>query len=150
MKYSVAIFLLLFFIASCHKNCHHAGSLCDEPNLGIGECITDSNQLKPLIIGKWNWTQTMAGWTMEKTNPCTESRQRSYVFEADGTARYFENDTLKGTGYYYFWNNSGSKITVRDSAYTFGTSGWIKVCGSYLVIDEMPVDGNKETFVRAQ
>ena len=41
MKYAATILLLLFLFSSCHKNCYQNGSLCNEPDLGIGECITD-------------------------------------------------------------------------------------------------------------
>lgn len=154
------IFLALLFAAvlsSCKKECHRyeTPDLCAEPEIGIGDCITDSNQLKALIPGKWNWTQTLTwNWQENKDNPCTKNLNYTYEFLNNGKVNVYVDNTYSGTSNYTFVQSWTSEISITDTA-TFAVHpeihnarGAVRFCGNYLIIDNSPVDGPKITFVR--
>ena len=145
------IFLFLFLalaISSCCKKKEATPNLCVEPNLTTGTCITDSNQIKTLILGKWNWTQSINSWTQAKTNPCTDTIYRAYEFLNNGEVKYSENGNYKSTGTYHFYSGSGFTIEAHDAPSLFWLNGWVSVCNSYLIIDDSPVDGPKDIFLK--
>lgn len=149
-----AIFLLL--IASCCKEKDTVYNLCSEPELGMGDCITDSNQVKALLLGQWNWTQTVSeAWTTYKRNPCTDSINYSYHFLPNGRVNVFENGNYTSTARYTFMQNWESQIAISDTftgathPMIYNLSGGVRICGNYLIIDNSPVDGPKLIFRRA-
>lgn len=151
MKQLVLFLLLSFVLTSCCKKELHIQNLCAEPNIISNTCTSDSNQIKILILGKWNWTQSINSWTQAKTNPCTDSINYSYEFISNGTIKYFENGSYKYPGVYSFSPNQGISIQVfEDSAAHFRESGWVSICNNSLIIDDSPVDGPKDIFLRAE
>jgi hypothetical protein len=149
MTKQIFLFLLLAFtISSCCKKKEATPNLCAEPAIENSTCTTDSNQIKLAIIGKWSWTQSISSWTMQKTNPCTDTINRSYEFLSNGEVKYSENGSYKSTGNYHFESGSGFQISAHDASSNFWLSGWVSICNNYLIIDDSPVDGAKMTFVK--
>ena len=151
------IFLLLSFsllISSCKKDCHHTPNLCKEPEIGMGDCITDSNQLKTLLLGKWNWTQSVSSWTTVKANPCTDSLNYTYEFLSNKDVNVFVNGNYSSTSHYAFVQTWTSEIDIHsDSTFTehpgiYTANGAVRLCGTYLIIDNSPVDGPMHIFVK--
>lgn len=146
----ISLFLILAIsISSCCKKESINQTFCGEPTIVDSTCTLDSNQIKAQIIGKWNWTQSISSWTMQKTNPCTDSINRQYEFQTNGTVKYSENGTYKSTGTYFFESSSGFKIRANDTPSTFWLNGWVSICDNYLIIDDSPVDGPKDIYVKA-
>lgn len=146
---NLLFFSILLLIAACKKDCHNNVNLCIEPDLGMGDCITDSNQVKQFIFGKWNWTQTET-WGM-KRNPCTDTLNYTYDFIGNGQVRVFVNGTLASVAKYEFSQNWVSWISISDTTATahseiFNAGGGVRLCGIYLIIDNSPVDGPKLIF----
>src|SRR4051812_35585023 len=98
--------LVLLLVSACKKE-RQVRSLCDEPAINNNNCITDSNQVKSVIVGRWDWTQSINSWTQGKTNPCTDTLNQGYEFFADGSVKYFENNVYITTGTYQFTTSSG-------------------------------------------
>lgn len=146
--------LVLFLIASCKKECRHNSDLCAEPEIGMGDCITDSNYVKPLILGKWNWTQTVSSWTMAKANPCTDTLNYTYEFLSGGDVKVFVNGNYSSTSQYTFVQTWTSEIEIsNDSTFTtypgiYSAQGSVRLCGNYFIIDNSPVDGPMHIFLK--
>ncbi|MFN8322014.1 MAG: hypothetical protein U0T74_05100 [Chitinophagales bacterium] len=147
--------LFLLALASCCKEKDALYDLCTEPEIGNGDCITDSNQVKPLLLGKWNWTQTVSeAWTTYKKNPCSDSIYYSYEFLPLGRVNIFENGQFTSTANYAFVQNWESQIIITDTFFNpnhpmiYNFSGGVSICGKYLIIDDSPVDGPKLIFRR--
>lgn len=150
IKTYIVTLLLPLLLNACCKHEKLAQDLCVEPVIGMGDCITDTNYVKPLILGKWNWTQSINSWTQEKTNPCTNQKNYSYEFNGNGTLKYYENGNYKYSGVFSFSQNQGISIQLfYNSSYHPNESGWVSVCGNYLIIDDSPVDGPKSIFLKA-
>lgn len=153
MKTFLFFLALLMGISSCKKEKQQ--NLCDEPALSGNSCVTDSSQIKILVLGKWNWTKQevygISGYT--SSNPCTANINYAYEFFADGTVKYYENGNLLQTNTYHFDNNSNFRILVNPMcvgcAEHSSAMGWVSICNGYLVIDNSPVDGPKDIFERA-
>ena len=125
--------------------------LCAEPVVNAATtCVYDSNQIKALILGKWHFTQSVSSWTQQKTNPCTDSLYRSYEFLAGGAVKYFENGNYISTGSYTFTQGYAYSLSASDSAGRFHLGGPISICDNYLVIDDSPVDGPRDIFIKAE
>lgn len=156
MKNILPLLLTIVFISSCKKECHHTTTpnLCAEPEIGIGDCITDSNYVKPLILGKWNWTQTLI-WSREenKENPCTKNLNYTYEFLNNGKVKVYGDSISPMTCDYIFlqtWTSEISIIAPVLAVYQiYNARGAVRICGNYLIIDNSPVDGPKITFLRA-
>lgn len=154
MKNLLLLVIIIAGISSCHKKCHrqNPSDLCVEPQIGIGDCITDSNQLKTLILGKWNWTQTSVWGQVE--NPCTKNLNYTYEFLNDGKVKVYLNGSYSVTANYDFRQNWTSEIWIIDTTTAsihpeiYNAHGAVHLCGNYLVIDNSPVDGPKITFLR--
>lgn len=94
-------------ITSCCKEKDTVYNLCSEPELGMGDCITDSNQVKPLLLGQWNWTQTVSeAWTTYKRLGIY-SINYSYHFLPNGRVNVFENGNFTSTARYTFMAELG-------------------------------------------
>jgi hypothetical protein len=149
MKHIILFLLLALALFSCHKKEAVQQDLCAEPALG-NTCVTDTTRLKSLIVGKWHWTQSISSWTMQKTNPCTDTINRSYEFLTGNQVKYFENGVYVSTGTYQFNNGYTYSLYVNIPQPHFGFSGGVTICDNYLVVDDSPVDGPKMIFVRAE
>ncbi len=152
-----SVFLSLFallMVASCKKECHHATNLCAEPEIGMGDCITDSTYVKPLILGKWNWTQTVNSWATTKSNPCTDSLNYTYEFLSNKDVKVYLNGSHSSTSHYGFVQTWTSEIAIsNDSTFSehpgiYTAQGAVRLCGNYLIIDNSPVDGPKSIFLK--
>ena len=149
MKHYTLLLLLLMMMAACKKEkCDR--TLCDEPAIDNSSCTSDSLQCTLLILGKWDWTQTIGSWTLATFNPCTDSVHRSYEFLNNGSVLYYENDQLLSNGTYSFSNSSGLMLNAQDSLVTFALGGWVSICDDYLVVDASPVDGAKVTLMKQE
>lgn len=154
MKNIVALLIVILFISSCcKKETKTIQSLCAEPEIGMGDCITDSNYVKPLLLGKWNWTQTISSWTQAKTNPCTDTFNYAYEFLGNGNLKVYENGIFTSNAHYTFYQSYESGISITDTFTSshpeaHGAIGGVRICGNYLIIDNSPVDGPKIIFVR--
>lgn len=142
--------LLIVSMASCHKDCNKP-TLCDEPIIGNGDCITDSNQLKSLILGKWNWTQTQT-WGLTE-NPCTKNLNYSYQFLNNGDVVVFKDGGYWGTSKYSFGHTWVDEISIESDSVNQTSNfhiagGAVRLCGNYLIIDNSPVDGPMIIFVK--
>ena len=153
------IFLFLFLafaVSSCCKKNEAAPNLCAEPEIGMGDCITDSNHLKTLILGKWNWTQTKSeAWVTYKANPCTDTFNISFNFQNNNSITIFEKGSQTSTGTYTFFQNYTSSISITDTTPSshpqlHELSGAVRICGKYLIIDNSPIDGPMQIFLRAE
>jgi hypothetical protein len=141
--------LLAFRVAKKRKLLHKTFGA--EPVVNAATtCVYDSNQIKALILGKWHFTQSVSSWTQQKTNPCTDSLYRSYEFLAGGAVKYFENGNYISTGSYTFTQGYAYSLSASDSALRFSLGGPISICNNYLVIDDSPVDGPRDIFVKAE
>ena len=156
MKQIFLFLFLAFAISSCCKKKEATPNLCVEPQIGIGDCITDSNQLKNLIIGKWNWTQTKSeAWVVYKENPCTDTFNLALDFQNNNLVRIFENGNYTSTGTYTFFQNYTSSISIIDTLPSshpqlHQLTGAARICGNYLIIDNSPVDGPIQIFLKAE
>lgn len=159
MKIFIPFLLIFVSVSSCEKECYRKPippqDLCADPQIGIGDCITDSNQLKTLILGKWHWTQTLT-WNRQenKANPCTKNLNYTYEFLTDGKVNVYVDSVYSATSHYSFVQSWTSEILIRGTTMTeypeiYNASGAVRLCGNYLIIDNSPVDGPKITFLRA-
>ena len=155
MTKQIFLFLFLaFIISSCCKKKEATPNLCAEPEIGMGDCITDSNYVKPLLLGKWNWTQSISSWTSTKTNPCTDSLNYTYEFLSNKDVKVFVNGNYSYTSHYAFVQTYTSEIDIHsDSIFTehpgiYSANGAVRLCGNYLIIDNSPVDGPMHIFVK--
>ncbi len=153
MKNFLLLALIVATVSSCNKKCHHQNSdLCAEPEIGIGDCITDSNVLKTALLGKWNWTQASVWGRVE--NPCIKSLNYTYEFLTDGKVKVYLNGSYSATANYTFGHVWTSVISITDTTTAsihpeiYNTHGAVRLCGNYLIIDNSPVDGPKNTFLR--
>lgn len=152
MKQALLFLLLSLAVFSCSKkNENKTQDLCAEPVVNAANtCVYDSNQIKALILGKWHFTQSVSSWTQQKTNPCTDSLYRSYEFLSGGLVKYFENGAYITTGQYTFTQGYAFSLNAGDSAMRFMLGGPVSICNNYLVVDNSPVDGPRDIFVKAE
>src|ERR1043165_1034707 len=136
MKQIIILFSLIVILLSACKKERQAHNLCDEPNINSNNCLTDTNQVKTAILGRWDWTQSINSWTQAKTNPCTDTINRGYEFFADGTVKYFENNSYVTTGTYQFSVSQGMTIHAYNPTLNFALAGWVSVCDDYLIVDD--------------
>lgn len=143
-------FLILstLLFSACKKEKQAQQNLCDAPAINNNNCITDSNQLRAQIIGRWDWTRSISGWVTVETTPCTDSIYRSYDFLSNGTIQYFENGNYVSSGSYSIYQSWGLMLNAHDSASTFWLDGVVSICDGYLVVDNQPVDGPKVILAR--
>ena len=156
MKRLLPLLLVIVLVSACKKECHHTTTpdLCADPQIGDGDCITEPEQLKTLLLGKWNWTQTLTwGWAENKANPCTKNLNYTYEFLNNGNVKVYVDGNYSATSKYDFVQSWTSEISITDTTMSthpeiYNARGAVRLCGNYLVIDNSPVDGPKITFLR--
>lgn len=158
MKNILPLLLVLLLASSCKKKCDHNNitpDLCADPRIGDGDCVTNPEQLKTFMLGKWNWTQTLTwGWEENKQNPCTKNLNYTYEFLNDGNVKVYVDGTYSATSKYEFVQSWTSEISITNDSIMsihpeiYSARGAVRLCGNYLVIDNSPVDGPKTTFVK--
>lgn len=155
VRYVGLLVTVLLLAACCRKNHLIVPDLCKDPAIGMSDCITDTNHLKSLIIGKWNWTQTETEFfTTNKRNPCTEKFNYSYEFLNNGQVNIYENGQQTSVGIYHFYFDWQSSMAIADTFSStlhpeiYNAAGGVRLCGNYLIIDNSPVDGPKLIFLK--
>lgn len=143
-------FLILgaVLFSACKKENKQARDLCAVPTVNNSNCITDSNQIKAQIIGRWDWARSISAWVPVETTPCTDSVYRSYDFLSNGTIQYFENGNYVSTGTYTVSQSWALILNAEDTASTFWLNGVVNICDGYLIVDNQPVDGPKIVLAR--
>ncbi|HBC79789.1 MAG TPA: hypothetical protein DCZ51_14240 [Bacteroidales bacterium] len=126
LKYIVLLFLTSFF--SCQK---------------------DSETISVLIIGKWDWVNSVSPWTGQVSNPQTAGFSMILEFTVDGNLREFRNDTFITSMNYSIEENSANP---NQYSLIYGSDLRTQIClvRDSLILNSAYVDGPVSTFIRSK
>ncbi|HBZ21515.1 MAG TPA: hypothetical protein DEO60_10320 [Bacteroidales bacterium] len=126
LKYIVLLFLTSFF--SCQK---------------------DSETISVLIIGKWDWVNSVSPWTGQVSNPQTAGFSMILEFTVDGNLREFRNDTFITSMNYSIEENSANP---NQYSLIYGSDLRTQIClvRDSLILNSAYVDGPVSTYIRSK
>jgi hypothetical protein len=130
LGFSIIVIILVIFVLSCEKN----------------EVRPDSG----LILGKWDWIETVSPWTGIKYTPQTEGYTQSLEFIPHGIIKVFKNDALVRTGTFKIVSgpvNTNYFILAEDSG---DSSRHIYLTRDTLQFNSAYIDGPVILYVRSR
>lgn len=124
------LLVLLFSLASCEKKEH--------------------DTVSELIIGKWQWIETMSPWTGIKYTPQTEGYTESIEFTSIGIVKQYKNGVLVNTSNYKIEPGPPETDYYVMTEYFGDTSFHIYIMGDTLQYNAAYVDGPVVLYLRTR
>ena len=124
LKYILIIFLTSFF--SCQK---------------------DSEPISDLIIGRWDWVNSVSPWTGQVSNPQTVGYSLTIEFTNDGIMKEYKDGTLSNSTNYIIEINS-SESNRNFLTYNSGIRSQVYIDNDSLILNAAYVDGPVSTYIR--
>jgi len=110
-------------------------------------CQKDIETISDLIIGRWDWVNSVSPWTGQISNPQTAGFSIILEFTGEGNLKEFRNDTLRTST-----NYSIEKISADPNKYSliYGSEihTMIYFVKDSLILNSAYVDGPISTYIR--
>ena len=115
------------------------------------------NTSEKLIIGEWNWIESVYYYTMSGRpyvmNPDTVGYTVKHVYLFDGKFKIYRNNILETTGSYWFDkiiypNGTESDLRLFTNKDNYIKSVNFQIKDDTLIVDNTEVDDAKRVFVR--
>jgi hypothetical protein len=110
-------------------------------------CQKDNETISDLIIGRWDWVNSVSPWTGQVSNPQTTGYSITLEFTSDGSLKEYKNDTLSTTTNYSIEINStdpDKNILIYDTEIRTQVS----LYNDSLILNSAYVDGPVSTYIR--
>lgn len=123
--------------------------LCIIAVLSSGCTKEKSETFTDLIIGKWEWVESVSPWTGLVKNPLTEGYSQTLEFSTEGMMKWYQNDTLMSSSNYHIekYSNEPDKY---DIIYNSDLRAHISLVKDSLFLNSTYVDGPISIFVRIE
>ena len=116
--------------------------------IGTGSS-SDVDDIKDLIEGDWNWSQSWNPWTNQTTTPTTEGYTERRQFTEDGIMKVWRDGVLQSQANYEIsYQQSGGTTQQLTLQLTPGGNYWLEISQDNLKIISSPWDGIDMWFVR--
>jgi hypothetical protein len=110
-------------------------------------CQKDSETISDLIIGRWNWVNSVSPWTGQISNPQTVGYSLTIEFTNDGIVKEYKDGTLSNSTNYIIEINSS--VSNRNFlTYNSGIRSQVYIENDSLVLNSAYVDGPVSTYIR--
>ncbi|GAB5521466.1 MAG: hypothetical protein RhofKO_37170 [Rhodothermales bacterium] len=98
-----------------------------------------------LVVGTWDLAYAESAWS---TKGCrkAEASKHAWVFSADGTMKRYQDGELVQESRYYF--GAPSLDQKRLSIYIDQRPIWSGISADTLILDDSPLDGSLQIYVR--
>jgi hypothetical protein len=110
-------------------------------------CQKDSETISDLVIGRWDWVNSVSPWTGQISNPQTAGFSIILEFTGDGNLKEFRNDTLATSTNYSIEKNSGYS-NKYSLIYDSEIRTQIFIIKDSLILNSAYVDGPVSTYIR--
>lgn len=109
----------------------------------------NSETFADLIIGKWDWIESVSPWTGLVKNPQTEGYSQTLEFSAKGIMKWYQNDTLMNSTNYRLeiYSTNPDKYEI---IYSSEMSAHISCVNDSLFFNSAYVDGPVTTYIRIE
>ena len=108
-----------------------------------------SETFADLILGKWEWLESVSPWTGLVKNPQTEGCTQTLEFTTEGTMKWYQNDTLSNSTNYHIELYS-SESDKYDLIYGKDLRAQISLSNDTLILNSAYVDGPVSSYVRTK
>jgi hypothetical protein len=116
----------------------------------MSACVKEnSNSFADLIIGKWEWVESVSPWTGLVKNPQTEGYTQTLEFTAKGMMKAYRNDTLSNSTDYRIELYS-SEPDKYELIYDKDLRAYISCENDSLSLNSAYVDGPVSRYVRIE
>ena len=116
----------------------------------MSACVKEnSNSFADLIIGKWEWVESVSPWTGLVKNPQTEGYTQTLEFTAKGTMKWYLDDTLMNSTNYRIELYS-SEPDKYELIYDKDLRAYISCENDSLSLNSAYVDGPISIYVRIE
>ena len=116
----------------------------------MSACVKEnSNSFADLIIGKWEWVESVSPWTGLVKNPQTEGYTQTLEFTAKGTMKWYLDDTLSNSTDYRIELYS-SEPDKYELIYDKDLRAYISCENDSLSLNSAYVDGPVSIYVRIE
>ena len=110
-------------------------------------CQKDSETISDLIIGRWDWVNSVSPWTGQVSNPQTVGYSLTLEFTIDGVMKEFKDGTLSNS------TNYSMEISSIESnrnflTYNSGIRSQVYIDNDSLILNAAYVDGPVSTYIR--
>jgi len=109
----------------------------------------NSTSLADLIIGKWDWVESVSPWTGLVKNPSTEGYSQTLEFSAEGIMKSYRNDTLINSTNYHIEISSTEPVKY-ELIYSSELKAFISLANDSLFLNSAFVDGPISNYVRIE
>lgn len=109
----------------------------------------NSVTFEDLIIGRWDWVESVSPWTGLVKNPQTEGYSQTLEFTEKGFMKQYQNDTLLNSTNYRLeiYSTNPDKYEI---IYSSEMSAHISYANDSLFFNSAYVDGPVTTYVRIE
>jgi hypothetical protein len=113
----------------------------------IISCQKDRSTFSEIIIGKWEWLESVSPWTGLVTNPQTAGYSITLEFTRHGIMNEYKDGTMSGSTNYSIEINL-DKPNKYMLTYSSGISSQIFIVNDSLIINAAYVDGPVSSYIR--
>ncbi len=110
-------------------------------------CQKDSETISDLIIGRWDWVNSVSPWTGQVSNPQTVGYSITLKFTIDGVMKEYKDGTLSNSTNYIIEINS-SESNRNYLTYNSGIRSQVYIDNDSLILNSAYVDGPVSTYIR--
>ena len=110
-------------------------------------CQKDSETISDLIIGRWDWVNSVSPWTGQISNPQTVGYSLTLEFTIDGVMREYKDGTLSNSTNYSIEINS-TESNRNFLTYNSGIRSQVYIGNDSLILNAAYVDGPVSTYIR--
>jgi hypothetical protein len=113
----------------------------------IISCQKDRSTFSEIIIGKWEWLESVSPWTGLVTNPQTAGYSITLEFTSDGIMNEYKDGTMSNSTNYSIeinLNEPNKNMLTYDS----GISSQVYIVNDSLIINAAYVDGPVSSYIR--
>lgn len=110
-------------------------------------CQKDSETISDLIIGRWDWVNSVSPWTGQVSNPQTVGYSITLEFTIDGVMKEYKDGTLSNSTNYIIEINS-SESNRNYLTYNSGIRSQVYIDNDSLTLNSAYVDGPVSTYIR--
>jgi hypothetical protein len=129
MKSNLLKFIVIFFLTS------------------FNSCQKDIETYSDLVIGRWDWVNSVSPWTGQVSNPLTVGYSVTLEFTIDGVMREYKDGTLSNSTIYSFEINS-IESNSNFLTYNSGIRSQVYIGNDSLILNAAYVDGPVSTYIR--
>ena len=110
-------------------------------------CQKDSETISDLIIGRWDWVNSVSPWTGQVSNPLTVGYSVTLEFTIDGVMKEYKDGTLSNSTNYSIEINS-IESNRNFLTYNSGIRSQVYIGNDSLILNAAYVDGPVSTYIR--